>query len=257
MSSNGRDWSREETMLAFELYCTLPPNEVNRASNKQIQELAKAIGRTANSVKLKLQNFKSCDPSYTCDGKVGLANASKLDKVVCDEFLNNWDSLLFEVHNIKERMKIAYDDFGESTEGLKVLSGKDGIRLQKVRIGQAFFRKAVLSEYDNKCCITGINIPKLLRASHIKPWKDCNDINEKSNPRNGLLLNALHDVAFDSGFITLDLNYRVVVSSQLQSADVSNCEFITKYCGCKISAPTRFFPAKEFIEYHNNMIFRR
>jgi hypothetical protein len=94
------DWSREETMLAFELYCTLPKGQ-DTVYNPKIIKLSQAIGRTVNSVKLKLQNFKSCDPSYTQDGRVGLSNASKLDKEICNEFFQNWDSLIIETNDIK------------------------------------------------------------------------------------------------------------------------------------------------------------
>ena len=62
-------YTREETMLVFELYCTLPKGQ-DSVNNPQVIALSKAIGRSANSVKLKLQNFKSCDPSYTKNGRV-------------------------------------------------------------------------------------------------------------------------------------------------------------------------------------------
>jgi putative restriction endonuclease len=42
----------------------------------------------------------------------------------------------------------------------------------KVRRGQQFFRQAILSAYGVRCCISGINVPRLLVASHIKPWSD-------------------------------------------------------------------------------------
>lgn len=73
-----------------------------------------------------------------------------------------------------------------------------------VRVGQNYFRNAVLSAYESRCCMTGISVPEFLIASHIKPWKSSDDKKEKANPRNGLCLNALHDKAFDLGFITVD-----------------------------------------------------
>ena len=44
----------------------------------------------------------------------------------------------------------------------------------QARIGQNFFRKAVLSAYNYRCCITGLSIPSLLVASHIIPWREMN-----------------------------------------------------------------------------------
>ena len=45
--------------------------------------------------------------------------------------------------------------------------GHDTVTALKVRIGQSYFRKMVLANYGGKCCVTGMNIPQVLRASHI------------------------------------------------------------------------------------------
>ena len=63
MSEVRKNWSRDETILAFELYCTIPSNKVTK-NNNQIKELANAIGRTPDSVKRKLQNCKSFFPPH-------------------------------------------------------------------------------------------------------------------------------------------------------------------------------------------------
>ena len=75
---------------------------------------------------------------------------------------------------------------------------------------------AVLNSYENKCCITGLAIPELLVASHIKPWKDADSRTERTNPMNGLTLNALHDKAFDRGLITVTPDYIIKVSSEIK-----------------------------------------
>lgn len=95
-----RDWTREETLLALELYCTISSEKVT-ANNQQIIALAKNIGRTENSVKLKMQNFKSCDPNYTRDGRSGLNHVSQLDRSVVRQFLSNPDALFAEVKKVK------------------------------------------------------------------------------------------------------------------------------------------------------------
>ncbi|UQZ90580.1 hypothetical protein C4J81_15745 [Deltaproteobacteria bacterium Smac51] len=100
-----RNWTLEETILALELYCTIPSEKVN-SSNEQIVNLAKTIGRTANSVKLKMQNFKAYDPNYFRDGRIGLNHGSKLDRTVVKQFLNNLDALFAEARKIKEVMKL-------------------------------------------------------------------------------------------------------------------------------------------------------
>jgi len=245
------NWTRDETMLAFELYCTMPKGK-DTVYNPKIIALSRAIGRSTNSVKLKLQNFKSCDPSYTQDGKVGLSNASKLDWEVCNEFFQNWDNLIVETNEIKTRLglhqpvQIDFDD-------METPIGKDKIIISKVREGQAFFRAALMAAYDNKCCFTGIDIPELLRASHIKPWSKSNDINEKTNPRNGLLLNALHDAAFDRGYITITFDYTIVIASELLLSNAAHKTYFELINGRRMLLPSRFLPDKKFIEYHHKM----
>ena len=246
-----KNWTREETMLAFELYCTIPKGK-DTVYNEQIIALASAINRSVNSIKLKLQNFKSYDPSYTQDGRIGLNHGSKLDEEVCKEFLQNWNALIVETNEIKTRLKLS--QFEQSiliTQEIPI--GGDIVRNQKVRIGQAFFRSALLAAYNHRCCFTGITVPELLRASHIKPWSASDDINEKTNPQNGLLLNALHDAAFDKGLMTITADYKILVSKKLINENDDNKMFFEKYHGRNMFLPSRFLPDRRFIEYHNNI----
>jgi putative restriction endonuclease len=67
--------------------------------------------------------------------------------------------------------------------------GKSRETILRTRVNQDFFRAAVLAAYDGRCCITGLSVPKLLNASHIVPWSV--DVKNRTNPRNGLCLNAL------------------------------------------------------------------
>ena len=256
MDNTRKNWTREETMLAFELYCIIPSGQ-DTITNEHILSLAKAIGRTPSSVKLKLQNFKSYDPSYISDGRVGLSHGSKLDKEVCNDFLHNWDSLILETAEIKKHFEIPQFETESYGAEMIIPIGGDKVRGRKERVGQVFFRRAVLSAYSGMCCITGISNSALLRASHIKPWSISNDINEKTNPQNGILLNALHDAAFDKGLLTISLNYKIMVSSQLMNQNESNRLFFERYNGQEISKPTRFLPARKFIEYHNDVVFKR
>lgn len=245
-----RNWTREETMLAFELYCTIPKGQ-DTAHNPKITALATAIGRSANSVKLKLQNFKSYDPSYTQDGRLGLNHGSKLDEDICKEFLKNWDLLVAEVSEIK--FKIGLPQFEKTIEEVQTIHiGRDKMVTRKERIGQSFFRYALLASYNNKCCFTGIAIPELLVASHIKPWSESDNATEKVNPQNGLLLNALHDAAFDKGLITISLEYRIIVSQKLLSESEIDNRYFASLNGQKMMLPSRFLPDRQFIEYHNS-----
>ena len=262
MPEKRNNWSREETILAFELYCTIPSSKVTD-KNPQIIELANAIGRGANSIKLKLQNFKSYDPSYTQDGRIGLSHGSHLDEKIVTEFLQNWDSLVLEADEIKRKYNFETDSQSvnsfkdETNTSLLESVGYDKISSRKIRIGQNFFRKTLMSAYNGKCCITGLAIPDLLIASHIKPWSKSNDINEKTNPQNGLLLNALHDAAFDRGYITIDPDeHKIIISDRLSDYTDEFTEVsLKKYSGKELTLPNKLKPDKKFIKYHNDVIF--
>lgn len=128
-------------------------------------------------------------------------------------------------------------------------------QMVKVRVNQSFFRSSILTAYNNRCCITGISQPELLIAAHIRPW----GIDEKNrlNPRNGIAVNALHDRAFEAGFITITPDYRIRVSSVfLKRKDQQSFDFFGRYENTLISLPSRFLPDVEFLKYHNQERFR-
>ncbi len=130
--------------------------------------------------------------------------------------------------------------------------------LVKTRVNQNKFRELVLNAYGGSYCITGINEPRLLRASHIKPWSKSNG-REKLDVRNGLCLNALHDAAFDAGLITVDPSgYCVRLSSSIEdSMDEHVYEsYFRKYDGEEISIPKKGAdPNPDYLEYHRRNIF--
>ena len=94
----------------------------------------------------------------------------------------------------------------------------DAERLVIQRVGQDIFRRGLLEYWDGRCTITGLDVPELLRASHIKPWADCDTDAERLDVFNGLLLAPHLDAAFDSGFITIAQNGTVLLSDALPSA---------------------------------------
>lgn len=256
MKEGQRLWSRDELILAINLYCKTPFGKIHR-NNPKVIDLAKLIGRTPNSVSFKLVNFASFDPSLKARGIKGASNASKLDLEIWNEFYNDWDRLPFESERllakyanstIEEVSQIEIDDLPKE--------GKVRTQLVKVRVNQNFFRAMVIASYNNKCCITGLSNKELLVAGHIRPW----GVDEKNrmNPQNGLALNALHDKAFEVGLITILPNYKIKVGSILKkSKDESVKSYFLKYDNQSIILPKRFLPAKEFLEYHNDERFKR
>ena len=149
----------------------------------------------------------------------------------------------------KRKVQELVDNTDELPEGADIL------QIVATRLNQDFFRNAVLSSYRYACCITGMADPELLIASHIKPWKDSDWKKERTNPRNGLCLNALHDKAFDRGLLTVLPDYTVRISSKLSGND-DGTMWIKQCDKQSIILPERFLPCKEFLEYHNDVVFQ-
>lgn len=91
-------------------------------------------------------------------------------------------------------------------------------RLVVQRVGQDVFRQSLLDYWGGRCAVTGLDVPELLRASHIKPWADCETDAERLDVFNGLLLAPHLDAAFDRGFITVADDGWVLVSPALSAA---------------------------------------
>ncbi|PVX48856.1 putative restriction endonuclease [Balneicella halophila] len=245
-----RNWTREELIVAFNLYCKIEFSKINYRHHLIIK-LSEAINRTPSAVAWKLVNFASLDPSLTRRGIKGATNTGKLDKIIFEEFTNNWEDLAYESELLLSKFlkeEINLDDEIDFDEGKEVK------RTVKVRVNQSFFRSTVLSSYDFKCCLTGIDIPELLIASHIVPWSK--DKKNRLNPQNGLCLNNLHDKAFDKGLLTFDRNFKLVLSHSLKKSDE---EFAKKYFqefeGKELRLPKRFIPDEQFLDFHNKNIF--
>lgn len=256
--SERRNWTREETILAFDLYCRTPFGKIDK-NNPDIIELAKLIGRTPSAVGLKMANLAHFDPELQKRHISGMSNASKLDGEIFKEFSSDWTDLSYQAQLIRadmmgENISEAVD-LGDID---KMPPGEYRERMTKTRVGQYFFRMAVLTSYRNRCCITGMEKPELLVASHIKPWKDSDEKTERTNPSNGLCLNSLHDKAFDRGFITINDKYRIVMSSKLKDVrmDSETRDWFWSYEGREIILPEKFLPGKDFIEYHNDVVFQ-
>ncbi len=133
--------------------------------------------------------------------------------------------------------------------------GEYKISLTLQRVTQSFFRQTILVAYNENCCITGINIPQVLIAGHIKPWAKCKP-SEKLSPHNGLCLNALHDRAFGLGLIDSDKKYKVRVSNQLiKSNNKAVKDWLVSFDRKEINLPERFKPSADFISWHRQHVF--
>lgn len=142
----------------------------------------------------------------------------------------------------------------ELTKLFDLKEGKDKNAEVKVRLGQDYFRKMVLTNYGGKCCLTGLNVPQILRASHIVAWVD--DKKNRLNPENGLCLSATYDAAFDKHLISFDDDYRMLVSKDIKDYYTSEVvkEYFDKLEGLPISTPVKFMPNKKLLERHRELM---
>lgn len=248
-------WTKEQLKLAFHLYCQLPFGKLDMRTPEVIK-LAGLIGRTPGAVAMKLSNFASLDPAITSTGRKGLDGASNLDREIWDEFHADWEALAVESEMLRRKLDADTQPMDDAEEQLVPddFTGETRKVVTEQRIKQSFFRRAVLSSYRGRCCMSGLPETRLLVASHIVPWSK--DKANRLNPSNGLCLSAIHDRAFDKGLITLSEGMKVIVSTELRrNKEPFVTEVLIPLDGRPIELPERFVPQKEFIEWHRNVHF--
>lgn len=255
MKADQRLWTREELIVVINLYFTLPFGRLH-SLNPEVKNLSVLLNRTPGSIAYKLVNFASLDPSLHARGISGATHASKLDKEVWNEFYNQWEVIPFESEQkLAELKHTTVEELNQIPEEELLKAGKTREQMVKVRVNQSFFRKTVLAAYNDTCCITGISQREFLIAGHIRPWS----IDEKNrlNPRNGIAINALHDKAFEVGYITITPDYKVKVSPlMLKNKNQHTLDFFGKFDNQPIILPSRFLPDVEFLKYHNQERFK-
>lgn len=251
-------WTRDELILAFNLYLTIEFGKIH-SKNPEIIRLSGIIGRTPSAVAMRLSNFANIDPFHQQRGIGGLKNGMNQVKPIWSEFFNDKEELLFKSEEIlasKENTSIE-NKYKDLLIDLKDLKGETVIREVKTRVNQCVFRKIVLTNYENKCAITGIDIPELLFASHIVPWS----ANEKYRlePENGICFSALYDKAFDKGLIGINVDHKIIFSDSLKKK--KNSEYFHKYFAPfedkEIIKAQKYLPRKEFLEHHLDTIFNK
>lgn len=251
-------WTKEELTLVFNLYLKLPFGKMHTRT-PEVLAMANLLGRTVNSIAIRLTNFAACDPYHQSRGVKGMTGGIKQCQPIWDEFAENKELFIFESETMlakKENQSIEAK-FNSLLFDLKDLKGETKIREVKTRVNQNVFRQIVMANYSDKCAITGIDLPELLFASHIIPWSQ-NEV-ERLNPENGICLSALYDRAYDKGLISINENFKVLISDKLKKKKYT--EYFGKYFAPienqPLILPQRYLPKKEFIQYHLDEIFNK
>lgn len=256
------NWTRSQVLAALHLYLQLPFGQLHQGQPR-IVELARWLSRTSASVAMKLVNLASLDPVITKTGRAGLKKASQLDREVWQELTASWSDIAQEAAVEYERLaarqglgpieadRISPIELSFVDDENASAAATEREALVKVRISQVRFRRWVMASYGGRCCITGIQEPRLLVASHIVPWAE--SAAHRMNPRNGLCLSPLFDRAFDQGLITIAPgSLKIRVSKQLRDAvsDTYIQQTVVALDGAPIRAPERFRPDDGLLAWH-------
>jgi putative restriction endonuclease len=227
-------------------------------NDPSVQAMALMLGRTPDSVAMRLHNYEAVDPRVP---KKALDRGGRMAGEVFEAYSGRPASLPEEAEEIRARLMEGGAPTDSETEDQlrKIRAGsyrvEDGEALTKVRRGQAAFARIVKANYGSSCAICGLDFPGLLIASHIKPWAD--DPEHRLDPANGLCLCALHDRLFDQGLISISPQLRVLVSRDLQVAATPVIRSIVAALdGVELRAPTSGPPDERMLQYHRDAVFR-
>jgi hypothetical protein len=152
---------------------------------------------------------------------------------------------------LAERIDLAAERDVQEVATTRAARDTEREALGRARIGQGEFRRALEREFSGLCAVTSLGERALLRASHVKPWRDCNS-EERLNPANGLLLSAAYDAAFDAGLISFTPDGGLLLSNSFAPADA-------RLAGIEPSARLRIAPTGAraiFLGHHRKEVFR-
>lgn len=140
--------------------------------------------------------------------------------------------------------------FRKQTDVLPRITEAERLVIQ--RVGQALYRDRLIEYWQGRCAMTGLSVPPLLRASHIKPWAACDDDAERLDVFNGLLLAPHLDAAFDCGLISVDDDGRVAISPSLDESARRLIGLTDPLRVDRLRAQHR-----SYLPWHREKIFRR
>lgn len=142
-------------------------------------------------------------------------------------------------------------DLAGDIEVLIAAQKTERAELIKSRLGQGKFRAGLMKLRRDKCYVTGITNPNLLRASHIKPWRDSTNT-ERLDPNNGLLLTPLYDHLFDQGLITFANDGTMLISPSLSAENRKALGINPIFKGGNLGEKTR-----AYLAYHRTIFTRK
>lgn len=181
----------------------------------------------------------------------GLLDASDGVSIVkVDDFGALYDVLRTAAAHARTLPNRVAEAFRRDTAGMARSTEAERVVVQ--RVGQNLFRAALLDYWQGRCCVTGLAVPELLRASHIKPWAACDSDDERLNVFNGLLLAPHIDALFDGGWISFSDDGRVLTSEALPADAATLMSVRTEWAVCNLQPAHR-----RYLAFHRQHEFRR
>ncbi len=238
-----------------------------RAENREITalQLAKSAGYDSFEVgnkqygnfAHKVCDFMNFEPEEERDGTpiwtytICDASKQKDDNGCFQWILKSEVAAALEEMGLVKPISISniFADIEEKSEKLEKANNKEREAIILARIGQGIFRENLINHWKG-CSVTGFRNTEFLVASHIKPWRDC-DNDEALDMPNGLLLLPNIDRAFDRGFISFNSNGGILLSPQLHVSDA-------KALGLHENMKLRWcYPQhEEYLKFHRENFFR-
>lgn len=137
---------------------------------------------------------------------------------------------------------IIYDTALEETEKSQIILA---------RRGQGVFRNNV-QKLEERCRVTRVDRPEHLRASHCKPWRDCNSADERLDGENGLLLTPSIDHLFDRGFISFEDNGELLVSPVAHKVSLQRMGVLVEE---RLNVGRFTEGQRRHLDFHRNYVF--
>jgi len=171
------------------------------------------------------------------------------------KYLDEWETKMIW-NQVKEFEPI---DQSKPETNSDVSGEVDRLSVVESRPYQYNLKRKLIEIYHGKCAICDLDIPELLRASHIIPHSENKETAKRLD--NAILLCSLHDSLFDGGLITITHNngtYGIEISSKLrESRSNAAKELFENLAKAKFHEPIRNPPSRESLRYHNNKIFKK
>ena len=175
------------------------------------------------------------------------------------EFLNEQPVYFFGngADKCREQLSTLPSDFfptsaEEDTEVEVSLADTESETVTSERSGQQLYRTRLEEIWGGRCAVTGVGVPEVLRASHAKPWKDCETGNERLDGYNGFLLSANLDALFDKFLISFADDGKILISPYLKAEEL-------KALGVTPEMKLRFVDSRHlpYLEYQRNQFLKR